>query len=244
MLRLNFLFILIVCLCRQHLFAQSCIVYKKDKDGIFIGADTRAVSYSRNITNKQIETSYLSLCKIDQVNNINFAITGYGCTTSLAEARSACQSAKLLADVVKVYTETFGQKLADQLEADRITKNDFFKTKFFQGRTIGGAIFFHFTNDSLAGRAVKFILISSATEKVTIRTRTELMDSIGIMGSSIGIHRVLYNKDIWKKGAVKAINNLIDIEKMANPAEVGGIADILFVSQKNEVEWIQRKKCL
>jgi hypothetical protein len=242
-MRLGLSFILMICLCLQRSFPQSCIVYKKDKDGIFIGADTRAVSYSSNVTTKQVETNYLSLCKIQQVNNINFATTGYGGPASLAEARSACEKEKLLADAVKLYAESFGQALANLLEADRITKNDLFKAKFPQGQTVGGSIFFQYENDSLVGRAVKFILTTSATEKVIVRTRTEYMDSIGIMGSSIGIHRVFYNKDIWKKGPVNGINNLINIEKMANPAEVSGVADILFVSRKNEVEWIQRKKC-
>ena len=231
-------------LCFQQIFTQSCIIYKKDQNGIYIGADTRVVSYESTLTGKPVESNYLSLCKIHQVNSINIAVTGYEINASLDEARSACEKGKLFEDAVKLYVERFGQKLADQLEADRVTKHDLFKTKFPKDRTVGGAILFQYKDDSLVGRVVKFVLVSRPSERATIATKTGFLDSIGIVGSAIGIHRVFCNKDVWKKGAVKGINNLIDIEKMANPSEVSGVADILFVSRKNEVEWIQRKKCL
>ena len=93
------------------------------------------------------------------------------------------------------------------------------------------------------GHVINISVISHPTEKATVTTRNEIIDSIGIAGSSIGIKNVVFNKDVWKKGAVKGINNLLSIEKIANPTEVGGVADILFVSTKNEIEWVQRKKC-
>ena len=222
---------------------QSCVVYKKEKDGIFIGADTRMVTYINDEKTQQVETSYSSLCKIEQVNNFNFAITGHGGNISLDEARKACRNEKLLPEVVKYYAVTFGQKLADMLETDRHTKPAFYKKKFLAGRNLGGSLFFHYENGVLIGLAVKFVLVSQPQDRATISTHTENMDSIGIMGSEIGIKRIVFNKDVWNKGTVNAINNLIGIEKMANPVELGGIVDILFVSNKNQLEWIQRKAC-
>jgi hypothetical protein len=224
-------------------FSQSCIIYKKETDGIFIGADIRLVSYSAYGATSQVEANYSSVCKIGNVDNIYFAVTGYVADIALIEARNACQNKKILSDIVSQYVESFGQKLADALEADRGSKFEFFKKKFPAGSVLGGSVFFSYENGVLTGRVIKITLVSQPTEKATITTRNEIMDSIGIAGSAIGIRTVLFNKDIWKKGAVRGITNLIEIEKIANPNEVEGDVDILFVSSKNEKEWVRRKKC-
>ena len=197
------------------------------------------VYYITNQTTKHTEINISSLCKIEQINNIHFAITGYAGNISLIEARNACQKAKSVFDAIKLYIQSFGQKLADILETDRMNKVGLFENKFSAGGSLGGSVFFHYENGTIIGHVVKFTLVSQAT----IATRSEYMDLIGIVGSSIGIKNIIYNKDVWKKGGVKGINNLINIEKMANPFEVEGLADILYVSNKNEIEWVQRKKC-
>ncbi|MBC7828998.1 MAG: hypothetical protein H7122_14710 [Chitinophagaceae bacterium] len=225
------------------IFAQSCIIYKKEKDGIYLGADTRMVSYAINETGRFTEPVHSSICKMGNVNHVRFAITGYAADIALTEAKNILQGTKIFAEAIKQYTTSFGQKLANILEADRSTMLDYFKKKFPAGSTVGGSVFFYYENGLLVGRVIKIILVSQPTEKAVITTLNENIDSIGIAGSAIGIRAAILNKDVWKKGAAKAINNLIEIERMANPAEVGGVADILFVSSKNEMEWVQRKKC-
>lgn len=238
-----FLFFLLVILNSSVIFSQSCIVYKKDKDGIYIGADTRMVSYVTNESNSKIEPSYLSICKIDQVDNIHFAVTGYSANIALNDARTILQNTKPFTDAVNLYATSFGQKLADMLETTRHAKAAFYKKNFPAGLVLGGSIFFYYENGILTGRVVRLTLISEPSEKAVVSTRNDNLDSIGVAGNGIGTRNILYNSDVWKKGAVKGINNLIGIEKMANPSQVEGVADILFVSTKNEVEWVQRKKC-
>ena len=223
--------------------SQSCIIYKKEKDGIYIGADTRQVSFTLNETSRRPESNNLSICKMDQVNNINFAVTGYAANIGVAEAKKVLQNTGAFADAIEVYIKSFGQKLADILETDRVSKSDLYKKKFLPGTVVGGSVFFFYDNGILNGRVVKIVLVSQPSQKATIQTKNELIDSIGVAGNIIATGKVLFNKDVWKRGAVNGINNIIRIEKIANPEELEGVADILFVSTKNEREWIQRKRC-
>jgi hypothetical protein len=236
------LFIFLFGMARAS-FSQGCIVYKKEKDGIFVGADVRSVTYSAHGATSQMETNYNNVCKIGNVNNIHFAVTGHAADIGLDEARKACNNKITFSDVVRIYAETFGQRLADILEADRRTMRETYSKNFPAGTVVGGSVFFFYENGTLIGRVIKITLVSKPTEKATISTRNENMDSIGVAGSTTGIGNVVFHKDIWKKGAVKGITNLIEIEKMANPNGVAGVVDILFVSNKNEEEWIQRRKC-
>ena len=224
-------------------FPQGCIIYKKEKDGIFIGADTRMVSYTVNESTRRTESSYSSICKIDQVNSINFAVTGYAADVGVSEARNVLQDKKDLTEAVELYIKVFGQKLADILETDRLKKSELYKQKFLPGTVVGGSLFFHYDNGILNGRVIRIVLVSEPSQKATIQTRQEVLDSIGIAGDLVGAKSILFNKDVWKRGAAKGINNIIGIEKIANPTDVEGIAEILFVSTKNEREWVQRKKC-
>jgi hypothetical protein len=243
-MRVRFSLVLISVLLSSVIFSQSCIVYKKEKDGIYIGADTRMVSYVTNESNRRIEPTYLSICKIDQVDSIHFAVTGYSANIALDEARKILQNTKPFSDAVALYATSFGQKLADMLETTRHEKPDFYKKNFPAGLVLGGSIFFYYEKGILNGRVVRITLITQPSEKATVATKNDNLDSIGVAGNNIGTRNILYNSDVWKKGAVTGIKNLIGIEKMASPSQVEGVADILFVSSKNEVEWVQRKRCL
>lgn len=224
-------------------YCQSCIIYKKEKDGIYVGADTRQVSFTINESSHRPESNNLSICKMDQVNNINFAVTGYAADIGVAEAKRVLQNTQVFADAVEIYTKSFGQKLADVLETDRLTKSDLYKKRFLPGTIVGGSVFFYYDKGILNGRVVKIVLVSQPSQKATIETRHELIDSIGIAGKIVATEKILFNKDVWKRGAAHGINNILRIEKIANPQELEGVVDILFVSTKNEREWIQRKRC-
>lgn len=243
MRRLLFIVLIPAVLFSPRLSSQSCIVYKKEKDGIYIGADTRMVSYVTNESNRRVEPTYVSICKIDKVDSVHFAVTGHHANLALNEARTVLQNTKPFSDAVALYATTFGQKLADMLETTRHEKPDFYKKNFPTGLVLGGSVFFYYQNGILNGRVVRITLISAPSEKATVTTKNDNLDSIGIAGNAIGTRNILYNSDVWKKGAVTGIKNLIGIEKMASPTQLEGVADILFVSSKNEAEWVQRKTC-
>lgn len=238
-----FLFLILLLASSSILFSQSCIIYKKEKDGIFIGADTRMVSYSINEKTRRIEPSYLSICKIDQFDSIHFAVTGFAANIGLSEATEVLQNTKPFSDAVAQYTTSFGQKIADMLETTRHVKPDFYKKNFTAGSILGGSVFFYYQKEKLVGHVVTITLVSQPSEKATVATRNDLIDSIGMVGSTIGTRNILFNGGVWKRGAITGINNLVRIEKMASPKEVEGVVDILFVSTKNETEWLQRTKC-
>jgi hypothetical protein len=238
-----FLILVVWSSSSQICFSQGCIVYKRENDGIFIGADSRMVSFTINESTRRAELSYTSVCKIGQVNNINFAVTGYAADIGVSEARNVFQNTPDFTAAIESFVKSFGQKVADILETDRLTKSDLYKQRLLQGTVVGGSLFFYYDNGILNGRVIRIVLVSEPSQKATIETRHAILDSIGIAGNIVGAKNVLYNKDVWKRGAAKGINNIIGIEKIANPTEVEGVAEILFVSTKNELEWVQRKKC-
>ena len=89
----------------------------------------------------------------------------------------------------------------------------------------------------------RIILLYPPNQKASISTENVPIDSIGATGSTKGIRTVIFKNDIWKKGPVHGINNLINIEKFANPTQFDGNVDVLFLSNKNEMKWVQSKKC-
>jgi hypothetical protein len=243
MFKARFLFCIISVSFTASTIAQSCIVYKKENDGIFIGADTRLVSYVTNASNQRVEPSVSSFCKIMRIKDYHIAATGIGADVALQEAATALQRDLKIDEAVDAFAMAFGQKLADILEKDRRTKPDFFKKKFLPGTNLGGAVFVYYNKGVLVGRVVKAVVVSPPSEVATVSRRIEMMDSIGIVGSAVATRNILYNRDVWKKGAVNGIKNIVGIEKMANPTEFDGTVDILFISNKNDTEWVQGKRC-
>lgn len=234
---------LVFALPVSALFSQSCIVFKKENDGIFIGADTRLVSYVTNPSTLRVEPNLSSLCKIMRIKDYHIAVTGFGADVALEEAALALQKDLTIDQAVDAFAMAFGQKLADLLEKDRRTRPDFFKKKFIPGANLGGALFVYYNKGVFVGRVVKAVMVSQPTEVATVSRRIEMMDSIGIVGSAIATKNILYNRDVWKKGAANGIKTIVGIEKMANPTEFDGTVDILFVSTRNDTEWVQSKRC-
>jgi hypothetical protein len=59
------------CFYPYRLYSHKAVLYiKKEQDGIFIGVDTRTVTYKYDESTRSSVQSYLSICKMDQVNNI------------------------------------------------------------------------------------------------------------------------------------------------------------------------------
>ena len=243
MFQLRTILCLVFALPVSNLLSQSCIVFKKENDGVFIGADTRLVSYVTNPSTLRVEPNISSLCKIMRIKDYHIAVTGVGADVALEEAALALQKDLKVDEAVDAFAMAFGQKLADLLEKDRRTRPDFFKKKFIPGANLGGAIFVYYNKGVFVGRVVKAIVVSQPTEVATVSRRIETMDSIGIVGSAIATKNILYNRDVWKKGAANGIRNIVGIEKMANPTEFDGTVDILFISNRNDTEWVQSKRC-
>ena len=239
----RFTMIMLMAFCTSAVFSQSCIIYKKERDGIYIGVDARMILYSVSNSKGRVESSYVSMCKIDRVKNISFAVTGHAANVAMDEARYLLNAEPEFPAAITRYTKAFGQKLADMLETDRLTNIEQFRKKFVAGSLLGGAVFVYYENGVLTGRVIRIRLTTQPSEKATVSTDNYPIDSIGITPGAIGTRNVILKPNVWKKGAVHGINNLINIEKMANPSEFEGVVDILFISSKNEMEWVQGRKC-
>lgn len=238
----SFLLVVVGTMYLSGLFSQSCIVYKKESEGLYIGVDSRITSYSMDKDTRRVETSELSICKIERVDSIMVAVTGHGANLAMDEAKYLLRAEPQFEDAITRFTKSFGQKLADILETERLT-NPGFKTKYKAGEVLGGALFAYYQNGVLKGRMTRIILLYPPNQKASISTENVPIDSIGATGSTKGIRTVIFKNDIWKKGPVHGINNLINIEKFANPTQFDGNVDVLFLSNKNEMKWVQSKKC-
>ena len=227
----------------QAVPGQSCIVYKKESNGIYVGVDTRAIIFTVNTNTKQTEAASMNMCKTDRVNKVSFAVTGYGSDLAIDEAKKTLQEVSSFHDATIQFTSKFAQKLADILETERRVKPAQYKKRYRAGMKLGAALFLYYEQGNLVGRVVSLTLISAPTEQSLISTQNDLIDSIGVAGNALATRNVFTNKDIWKNGAVSGIKKIVSIEKMATPSDLEGVADIFFVSKSNEYEWVQQQQC-
>ena len=74
--------------------SQTCIIAKKTKDAIYVGADSRLTTQRKIISTGKIITDTSSGCKIYTYGKFNFAIEGAFINNATNEAKEACSKRK------------------------------------------------------------------------------------------------------------------------------------------------------
>lgn len=222
--------------------AQTCIIAKKTKEAIYVGADSRLTSTRKIISTGKIITDTSSICKIYTHGKFNFAIEGAFLNEAIIEANNACLKGKSFPDVIKIYFDSFGKKLMKLV--DYIKKSD---SSTFRERIANGwfsqIIFFGEDSDSLHLSLLFFTYneISSNSFRIDCKVSTGKNDIL-MAGHIHEIKDIIYKPETWASGEIKTINSLIQIESKYHPMEVGGYIDIIKYTKKNGGVWIQRKK--
>lgn len=226
-------------------YSQTCIIAKKTKDAIYVGAESRGiVPYYDPITKKTYKKPISNLCKIQSYGIFNFTVCGIGFPIAMDECKKAAKNQKSFTSVAKKYITSFSKRLRDTLESIRDDKFlsflDIVKDIPQDSNRLGRTIFFGVEADTLFLGQIDFYLDSKFWEPVLISVDAKVGNLFG-GGHLNHIKDTIIKESTWAEGEVKTINALIKIEIMNDSLEVGGDIDIIKITTRDKV-WIQRKK--
>lgn len=238
MLRIIYAIILITV---SHCYSQTCVIARKTKKAIYVGADSRTTVYLYAPSTGELTFDTGSTCKIFTHGKFNFATLGANLQMSIDEAISACDNSNSFKEVIIKYATSFVNKFAEDLEENRKKRFNFFSTLIDkQLPNLAQIIFFGKESDSLFLGIVQFRILSSKLEPVKLSAY--FAESNILYGGHIDeIKDTMQTPKIWKRGTIETIKALISIEAKAYPLEVGGFIDMIKVSRK-KTKWIQKKE--
>jgi hypothetical protein len=222
--------------------AQTCVLVKITRDGIYAGAESRVFTLRNNPRTGQKDTIFSSACKLHHVGNFNFAIIGHFPYLSMQKAINACKTNSNLTDMTNQYINDFAKGAADSL----MFYQKYEKEEFDSIRTalINEILFFGFENHQSYIISIAFTIESYSQIGVNIAWDYQRADQkdypMALAGDYDYIRKYISTDSIWNKNPAKEIKRLIEIESKAEPLKVGGQVDVLFVNEK-KIKWIYKK---
>lgn len=223
-------------------YTQTCIIAKKTKDAIFIGADSRIVSSSRINGVYKKDTS--SMCKIFTQGKYNFAISGSGINQSPKYVSDACKKGGSFVQVIQNYTNTFNEWIKNDINRLKVAlPTDSFYSLYKSWQPYyNNVIFWGIEKDTLFLGMAYFTATLEPLNNNNIRIEGWIsQETMFAIGHTNHIEKSL-KKETWKGDVSTIIQSLIKIEAKANPIEVGGQIHLLKFTKKSGLEWINRKK--
>ncbi len=225
----------------MDLSSQTCIIARKTKKTIYVGADSRGTPYSYNpLTKKTTRDTASNLCKIYSSGKFNFAASGVGFPMAMEAAKKTLTGKKNFMEWINAFVTSFGKALSDTLEKYRTEKPNVFQTVVPVSKKLSRVIFFGVEADTLYLAQVDLYLKSSLNEKVDISAGGG-PNTIIVAGHGEKIKDIVFKESTWREGDIRTIKRLIKVEADANKMEVGGDIDIIKITIQ-KTEWIQKKK--
>lgn len=232
---------LVTILNATNSFTQTCIIAKKSKDAIYIGADSRLTN-KRAVDNIYFEDT-LSMCKVFSEGKYNYAVSGNGINMSPEYIRISCQKGGSFIDVMKDYGKTFSEWIKNDLNRLRValpvdTFYSFYKScqPYYNN-----AIFWGIENDTLFLGMAYFTITLEESSNIKIEGFIH-QDSIYAIGHTINIEKLIRKQETWYGNISKKIKELIKIEATADPIHVGGRIHLLKFTKNKGLKWINGKK--
>jgi hypothetical protein len=234
-------FILNLSFFLNSLFAQTCVIAKKTKNAIYVGAESRETFTKTNLTTKESYDSSGSICKIHNVGKFNFAVLGQEIDVEAAIASKICEHSTTFDEAMELFQKLFSQYLTKYLEFSRVnTPHTYLKIVENNKPVISQTMFFGYESDSSVLAVVLFGVVNPFTEPVQIAHK--ILHRHLLYGGHVDEIRTVIEKDsTWTFGMVKTIRKLINDEIMAHHYDTGGEITILKVSPNGSILWIPRK---
>ena len=244
----NFLF-------SQRVSAQTTIVGIRASNGIIIASDSLQKfiipSTGPDAPAKSIRES---VCKIRQLGNIFYAIsgslvsntkTGFDVDKVIAES---FQKDADIADNASRFEKEIQKPLEEALENVKIEHPNYFEQSIYSHDFIQ-ILIAGIENNVPILVVLGITVVSSLHEPVRIET-----NKYGCQGSTcpqelfliaVGKHDVLDryvydNPNIWNTSLINAARRLVELEIADKPEDVGPPVDILFIGL-SQIQWIQKK---
>jgi len=233
------------CIYSQQLNAQTCIVIRRTPNAIFIGADSKTVTFTDL---RGGIYSVGSKCKIKQEGKTFFAISGNVKFDVDVIAEESSKKGTLLREKSDIFGALVRDGLVKMLE-DILTTSPNFYQEWFSGKP-AIQVAFCGIESGVPGYSVRdYVVTNRINQPVRISVnRTEIPgarpasdNATSIMGAGIAIKNLHLTEAFWQdKTPVNGIKMLINIERRDNGFLVGGPIDILRLTEEG-AEWIQKK---
>lgn len=219
--------------------SQTCILLKKTKDAIYVGAESRFVRYVYSYNNKpQRDTG--SMCKIFSEGKYNFALSGYGLEESLGYVRKACKKGGDFWTVMDNYQKSFNGWIGERVNIlQKIMPPDSFI--LFVSRMAPSVLFFGINADSLFSGLVDFSIEGYLNGNFEINFSVSTVEMYGLGYTDHIISKTL-KEETWRGNIAETMRSLIEIESKKHPYNVGGQINIVKFTKLNGLNWIGGKK--
>jgi hypothetical protein len=237
------LFIFLI-LFANGLFAQTCVIAKKTKNAIYVGADSREVFTKTNPNTNKLYDSIGSICKLYHIGNFNFASLGQEIDAEIKMAKIICRDKKSFAEVVESFGKMFGSYLGFYLQYQKTHDSNSYHKLIKEKPFISQTMFFGYENDSAILADVLFQVPDTIKDFIIIK-HTIIKRDLLYGGFVEEIRGPIEKETTWKNGTVQTIKKLIQVEMAAHPKDVGGDINMLKITPDGQIEWIPKKNsCL
>ncbi|UFH52903.1 hypothetical protein [Spirosoma sp. KNUC1025] len=239
------LFCLLFFLGLSHPGLGGCIVIVRTEKAIFIGADSKSITYHYDSTGKKfIEKSNQLSCSIHKAGKFYFANTGFAQEQQIEFAETACKGAKSLEDIRIKFSELMIKYYETNLELIR-RKNKYFYKEKVEG-SFADVAFFTIENNKPQVMVLYFNTLNSFLDKVRVGIKPDTESDIHIMGVAktaftMSDEKKNYFERLSINEPVQFIQEYIESEIKSSPEFVGGSIDILQVTVTGD-KWIRRKR--
>ena len=227
-----------------HIANSTCIGIMIVNNKIYVAADSRRTVSAVNINNGKVSKSYQSICKINLVGNVYFAISGYddkylreAAEESLKVKKSKDSAVIYYARKMKAHYKVFlaKAKIHDRASYDYYLKNALASVSFFGFQ------------DNLAYMTVIDFLLSEVNGKIVIKEKINKKKTDAFLGVSDHILSLSEKDDdrlfSQSLGVVYYLEKLITLEINKHPEKVNYPIDLLEISN-TKATWIRKKeKC-
>jgi hypothetical protein len=237
----KYFFIVTLVLAANLSGAQTCVIGIKTGNCIYVGADSRVMSFRVDTRTGITDTlPPLSICKIHSIGVFNFAVIGYFARGSIEKASSACQTNGTFASVMDSYIDRYGQMVADSLTL----YNKMAKAKvieLYNRKIISEILFFGYEKGRPIITKLLFKIMSFSDNEVQVGYDSSINIDTVVCGDYEAIQGFALKHSTWRDGPIKTIRKLITIEERAN-ISVGGDIDIIKALPNGESIWVNKKK--
>lgn len=229
--------IILICILLISIngYSQTCVIAKKTKDAIYVGAD-RKVNVSTIYPNGDTFISFEYIKKIFTGASFNYALIGKFWKDVDSVLIKLRKTNKSLFKADSAYVNLFLNKINIRLREWQQINNPAFK-EIKRGEPFSQIVFFGKESDSLFIYVIKCRFNFEINAVQLIRSvRTDLYYG----GETKEISDTLETNGVWKRGVIPTIKSLIDTSAKYNYEHVGGTTDIYKFTLKGGA-WVKNR---
>jgi len=215
---------------------MTCIITKKSGDAFFCGADSRQTRFKKTM-NGEVIPEYHSVCKIKTFNNIFYTVSGYT-TENIEVGIKEALIARSLASLKNNIGITVPARVNSAVRDRRIFLGEKFSEYHPKNSIFTVILLFGSFNNDLFAECIFFV-----PDDTGVNWDWSIVKDIDAFGNVYEIQqsKELYDPNLWSKGEVYAINELVSTAQRYQPTKIAPPVDIVKIT-KHGAEWIQRKQ--